>query len=148
MAKGRSILVVEDDFGARTIVKTILGQKGYEVSEAANGNEALEILKTQSFDLIILDLMMPGISGYDVVVHLKQKPETQNIPIIMLTAKSESNDVLRGYKEFGCDYYITKPFTSAQLLQGVDLVLTSDEQKVYTIEDPDDSDDEPSSDPL
>lgn len=148
MSKSSSILVVEDDFGARTIVKTILSGKGYAVTDAANGNEALDILKERSFDLIILDLMMPGLSGYDVVVHLKQRPETQNIPVIMLTAKSESADVLRGYRDFGCDYYITKPFTSAQLLQGVELVLTSDEKKVYTIEDPDDSDDESSSEPI
>lgn len=145
MAQKASILVVEDDFGARTIVKTILSGKGYTVTDCANGNEALEILQDKTFDLIVLDLMMPGLSGYDVVVHLKQRPETQNIPVIMLTAKSESSDVLRGYRDFGCDYYITKPFTSAQLVQGVELVLSTDDKTVYTIEDPDDSDDESSS---
>ena len=142
MSTSASILVVEDDFGARTIVKTILSGKGYAVTDCANGNEALEILKTSIFDLIVLDLMMPGLSGYDVVVHLKQRPETQNIPVIMLTAKSESTDVLRGYRDFGCDYYITKPFTSAQLIQGIELVLSQDEKPVYSIDDPDDPDDE------
>ena len=137
MTEQKSILVVEDDFGARTVVKTILMGKGYKISECANGNEALEVLKDNTFDLIILDLMMPGMSGYDVMVHLKQRPETQNIPVIMLTAKSESDDVLTGYRDYACDYYITKPFTSAQLLQGVALVLSEEEDsKAIQIDEP------------
>lgn len=134
MEQKPSILVVEDDFGARTVVKTILMGKGYRITECANGNEALEALMSSTFDLIVLDLMMPGMSGYDVMVHLKQRPATQNIPVIMLTAKSESEDVLAGYRDYACDYYITKPFTSAQLLQGVELVLSS-EQDVVEMED-------------
>ncbi len=70
--------------------------------------------------------MMPGMSGYDVVVHLKQKPETQNIPVIMLTAKSEPEDLITGYKDFAVDYYIPKPFTTRQLLAGINLILGSD----------------------
>ncbi len=138
MANDASILVVEDDFGARTVVKTILMGKGYRITESANGNEALEVLKDNTFDLIILDLMMPGMSGYDVMVHLKQHPATQNIPVIMLTAKSEDEDVLAGYRDFACDYYITKPFTSAQLLQGVQLVLSDEDELAPTKAPPSD----------
>jgi len=123
MSNVKNVLIVEDDFGARTIAKTILSSAGYQVAEAANGQEALDIIAEQKFDAIVLDLMMPVMSGYDVVVRLKQQPETQNIPVIMLTAKGEDEDILTGYRDFACDYYITKPFTSGQLIQGVKLVL-------------------------
>jgi DNA-binding response OmpR family regulator len=66
-------------------------------------------------------------SGYDVAIAMKQKPEMQNIPIIMLTAKEDPEDVLKGYKDYGVEYYITKPFTTKQLIAGVKLVLTDAE---------------------
>ena len=122
-ASKKKILVVEDDFGARTIAKTILVSAGYEVSEAVNGQEALEVVETETFDAFVVDLMMPVMSGYDFVVHIKQRVETQNTPVIMLTAKGDDEDIIAGYRDFACDYYITKPFTSAQLIQGVRLVL-------------------------
>jgi two-component system alkaline phosphatase synthesis response regulator PhoP len=122
---GPTILVVDDDYDCRTMVQTILKSTGYQAEAAASGPEALEMLKSQIPDLIILDIMMPEMSGYDVVVHLKQKVETQNIPVMMLTAKAEADDVLTGYKDYGVDYYITKPFTTRQLLAGIKLVLAS-----------------------
>ncbi len=129
MTAKRNILVVEDDFGTRTVIKTILSANGYTVTDCCNGKEALTAVTQQTFDLIVLDIMMPEMSGYDVVVHLKQKPETQNIPIVMVTAKAEAEDLLAGYRDYGVDYYITKPFTTAQLLQGIQLVLDSGEEK-------------------
>jgi CheY-like chemotaxis protein len=118
-----SIMIVDDDDDNRAVVKTILTSNGYEVSEAAGGKQALEILKSHTPALILLDIMMPEMSGYDVVVHLKQQPSTQNIPIIMLTAKGEADDLIAGYKDYGVDYYITKPFTTRQLVAGIKLVL-------------------------
>ena len=88
----------------------------------------MDMLKTFRPAAIILDVMMPGMSGYDVVVHLKQNPDTQNIPVIMLTAKGEPEDLITGYKDYGVEYYITKPFTSRQLLAGIKLILDSEQE--------------------
>ena len=126
MSEQKSILVVDDDFDCRTLVRTVLTSNGFKVSECADGTEALEKLKTFPADLVVLDIMMPGLSGYDVVVHMKQRPETQNIPIIMLTAKGEPEDMITGYKDFQVDYYIPKPFTSRQLISGIKLILDSE----------------------
>jgi two-component system phosphate regulon response regulator PhoB len=119
----QTILVVDDDADCRSVVNTVLASSGYKVIEASDGYEALKTLKTMSPDLIVLDIMMPGLSGYDVVIHMKQRPETQNIPIVMLTAKGEYDDVISGYNEYSVDYYISKPFTSKQLISGIKLVL-------------------------
>ncbi len=120
---GQKVLIVDDDYDTRTVVKTILVGSGYEVEEADSGQAALDALENFDPELIVLDVMMPGMSGYDVVVHLKQKPETQNIPIIMLTAKSEPEDLITGYKDYAVDYYIPKPFTTRQLLSGIELII-------------------------
>ncbi len=125
---GQKILIVDDDYDTRTVVKTILVGSGYQVEEAASGQEALDALENFDPELIVLDVMMPGMSGYDVVVHLKQKPETQNIPIIMLTAKSEPEDLITGYKDYAVDYYIPKPFTTRQLLSGIELIIGPEEE--------------------
>lgn len=121
----KPILVVDDDADSRAMVKTILTGNGYEVEECENGKQALERLTQIEPALMVLDIMMPEMSGYDVVVHMKQRPETQNIPILMLTAKGEDEDVIAGYKDYMVDYYITKPFTTRQLLTGIKLVLGS-----------------------
>ncbi|MCC6933233.1 MAG: response regulator [Deltaproteobacteria bacterium] len=123
MTDNYSILVVDDDEDTRVLVKTILTSNGFSVRDAKDGTEALELLKGDKPSLVILDVMMPGLSGYDVVVRMKQKPDTQNIPIMMLTAKANPDDVLSGYKDYGVEYYITKPFTTRQLLAGIKLVL-------------------------
>jgi DNA-binding response OmpR family regulator len=120
---GKNILIVDDDVDCRTLVKAVLAGHGYQVEQASDGYEALERLKSYTPDLMVLDIMMPGLSGYDVVVHMKQRPETQNIPIVMLTAKGEYDDMIVGYSEYQVDYYIPKPFTSRQLLSGIKLIL-------------------------
>lgn len=122
-APAQTILVVDDDADCRSVVNTVLANSGYKVIEACDGYEALKTLETMHPDLIVLDIMMPGLSGYDVVIHMKQRPETQNIPIVMLTAKGEYEDVISGYNEYSVDYYISKPFTSKQLISGIKLVL-------------------------
>lgn len=123
MSENRTILVVDDDEDNRTLVKTILTSNGYVVEDAPGGAEALDQMKKAAPALVVLDLMMPEVSGYDVLIHMKQRPETQNIPVILLTAKGEAEDVLTGYKDYGVEYYITKPFTSRQLLAGIKLYL-------------------------
>lgn len=118
-----SVLVVDDDADCRALVSAVLLNGGYQVEQAADGQEALEVLAEFKPAVIVLDVMMPRLNGYEVLMHLKQRPETQNIPVVMLTAKGEDEDLLRGYGEYQVDYYITKPFTSRQLLAGLKLVL-------------------------
>src|SRR5262249_4816551 len=124
-APKKTILVVDDDGDCRSLVQAVLVSNGYQVEQSADGREAVERLKTLTPDLVVLDIMMPVMSGYDVVVHMKQRPETQNIPIIMLTAKGEYEDMILGYSEYQVDYYIPKPFTSRQLISGIKLILDS-----------------------
>jgi two-component system alkaline phosphatase synthesis response regulator PhoP len=118
----KSIMVVDDNPDIITIVRTILEGKGYSVFSASSGPELLELLKDQKPDLIILDIMMPEMDGLEVLTRLKGMAETATIPVILLTAKVQYEDVLGGYK-LGADYYITKPFTSTQLVNGINLLL-------------------------
>ncbi|MFQ5917213.1 MAG: PleD family two-component system response regulator [Candidatus Binatia bacterium] len=122
MDNKRTIMVVDDNPDIVTIVKTILEVKGYVVQSAFSGQEVLNLLEEQKPDLIILDVMMPQMDGLEVLTRLKGDPGTASIPIILLTAKVQYEDVLGGYK-MGADYYITKPFTSTQLINGINLLL-------------------------
>ena len=118
----RTIMVVDDNPDIITIVKTILEGKGYQVLSASGGQELLNLLTERKPDLIILDIMMPEMDGLEVLGRLKAVTETASIPVILLTAKVQYEDVLGGYK-LGADYYITKPFTSTQLVNGINLLL-------------------------
>jgi two-component system alkaline phosphatase synthesis response regulator PhoP len=118
----RTIMVVDDSPDIITIVKTILEGKGYQVLSASSGQELLNLLTDRKPDLIILDIMMPEMDGLEVLGRLKAVTETASIPVILLTAKVQYEDVLGGYK-LGADYYITKPFTSTQLVNGINLLL-------------------------
>lgn len=117
-----TIMIVDDNLDIVTIVKTILEGKGYNVLCAYSGPELFTRLEAQKPDLIILDIMMPQMDGLEVLTRLKETPDTSTIPVILLTAKVQYEDVLGGYK-LGADYYITKPFTSTQLLNGINLLL-------------------------
>ena len=119
----KTIMVVDDNPDIITIVRTILEGKGYNVMSAYSGPELLtRLLEEQKPDLIVLDIMMPQMDGLEVLTRLKGAPDTASIPVILLTAKVQYEDVLGGYK-LGADYYITKPFTSTQLLNGINLLL-------------------------
>ena len=118
----KTIMVVDDNPDIVTIVKTILEGKGYTVQCAYNGQEVFTLLQEQRPDLIVLDIMLPQMDGLEVLTRLKGAPETSSIPVILLTAKVQYEDVLGGYK-LGADYYITKPFTSTQLINGINLLL-------------------------
>ncbi len=122
MEKNKTVMVVDDNPDIVTIVKTILEGKGYGVQSAYSGQEVFNLLSEQKPDLIILDIMMPQMDGLEVLTRLKGEPTTSTIPVILLTAKVQYEDVLGGYK-MGADYYITKPFTSTQLLNGINLLL-------------------------
>ena len=116
------ILVVDDNEDVVHITASFLTAKGYDVQTALDGARALELVATQPPDCVLLDVMMPNMSGIEVLNRLKEDPTTSHIPVILITAKSRDEDVLTGYKE-GADYYITKPFSAQQLIYGVRLVL-------------------------
>jgi two-component system phosphate regulon response regulator PhoB len=116
------ILVIDDEKDILDLVEYNLKQNGYKVSCIATGEEALESAITMKPDLILLDLMLPGVDGFDVCKELKSQPDTKDIPVIMLTAKSEDIDVVTGL-ELGADDYITKPFSPRVLIARVRAIL-------------------------
>jgi two-component system phosphate regulon response regulator PhoB len=121
MAKER-ILVVEDDEDILQLLKYNLTKEGYQITGAASGEEALKIIKPDLPDLVLLDLMLPGMDGLEVCRLLKQEAKTSRIPIIMLTAKGEEADIVTGL-ELGADDYITKPFSPRVMLARLRSVL-------------------------
>ncbi len=120
-SEGR-ILVVEDDINLRTILKMQLERAGYEVRAAEDGEGALRCVDEERPDLILLDVMMPGMNGYEVCRRLKSDIGTANIPIIMLTARSEQEDRIRGLAG-GANDYLTKPYEVEELLVRVRNIL-------------------------
>ena len=116
----KHILVAEDDSNILTGLKDTLESEGYRVTTAVDGLEALALLRGHTYDLIILDIMMPGKSGYDVCREIRSHNE--DLPVIMLTAKSEEIDKVVGL-ELGADDYITKPFGVHELLARISAVL-------------------------
>jgi two-component system alkaline phosphatase synthesis response regulator PhoP len=119
---GDTILVVDDSEDIALISARMLTQRGFAVITTCDGQEALAIIARQRPSCLLLDVMMPRMSGLEVLQALKADPATASIPVIMVTAKTSDDDVLHGYQQ-GADYYITKPFTADQLLYGVNLVL-------------------------
>ncbi|MBW2040328.1 MAG: response regulator [Deltaproteobacteria bacterium] len=119
---GEKILVVDDEEDILELVRYNLAQEGYQVTSVTSGEEALKQVRTGVPDLIILDLMLPGVDGLDVCKQLKNDTRTAHIPIVMLTAKGEETDIVIGL-ELGADDYITKPFSPKVLLARVKAVL-------------------------
>ncbi|MFH1003440.1 MAG: response regulator transcription factor [Chloroflexota bacterium] len=116
---GQKILVVDDEAKIVNIVRAYLEREGYQVLAAHDGRTALELARQQSPDLIVLDLMLPEVSGWDVCRTLRQ---TSSVPIIMLTARDEDTDKIVGL-ELGADDYLTKPFNPKELVSRVRAVL-------------------------
>ena len=121
MAKER-ILVVDDEEDILELVGYNLAREGYRIICATSGEETLKIAKSEPPDLILLDLMLPGIDGLEVTKSLKNDAKTRHIPIIMLTAKGEEADIVTGL-ELGADDYITKPFSPRILVARVRAVI-------------------------
>jgi two-component system phosphate regulon response regulator PhoB len=129
MSKGQ-ILVVDDEEDILELVKYNLTTEGYEVKTAGTGEEALRMVKSGRADLMVLDLMLPGINGLDVAKQIKSNPWIAGIPIIMLTAKGEESDVVTGL-ELGADDYITKPFSPKILNARVNAVIRRHKETVH-----------------
>jgi two-component system alkaline phosphatase synthesis response regulator PhoP len=126
MAKEK-ILVVDDEEDILELLKYNLSREGYQVSCTTSGEKTLNLVKTETPDLILLDLMLPGMDGLEVARRLKDNPNTKNVPIVMLTAKGEEADIVTGL-ELGADDYITKPFSPRILLARVRAVLRRKEK--------------------
>ena len=116
------VLAVDDNPDSITIMQSILESRGYQVAVALTGADALEQIQRDAPDVVLLDIMMPEISGLDVLQQMKSDVNTSRIPVILVTAKTHDEDLMSGY-QYGADYYITKPFTAQQLLYGIELVL-------------------------
>jgi two-component system phosphate regulon response regulator PhoB len=116
------ILVVDDEEDILELVRFHLAREGYELSLAASGEDALKKIKRERFDLVVLDLMLPGLDGLEVAKTLKNDPKAKSIPILMLTAKGEDADIVTGL-ELGADDYVTKPFSPRVLIARVKAVL-------------------------
>lgn len=119
-----TILIVEDEATIREVLQRYLLREGFHVLEARDGYEAMDHLETASPDLVLLDLMLPGIDGLTITQNLRRSSnaEKQNIPIIMLTAKGETSDRIRGL-DIGADDYIAKPFSPSEVVSRVNAVL-------------------------
>jgi two-component system, OmpR family, alkaline phosphatase synthesis response regulator PhoP len=132
------ILVVDDEEDILELVRYNLSKEGYKILCAASGEEGLNIARDQTPDLIVLDLMLPGLDGLDVTRRLKGDNATQKIPIVMLTARGEESDIITGL-ELGAEDYVTKPFSPKVLVARIRAVLrrnikdTSEEKDVLTI---------------
>ena len=133
MINKKRILVVDDEKDLCDILSLNLHMAGYEVEASYSAEEALDI-EIESFDLLILDVMMEGMSGFDMAKVLKKNPTTASIPIIFLTAKDTEDDILKGFG-LGADDYISKPFLLREVLARVKAVLARTSKKLDKQED-------------
>jgi two-component system, OmpR family, alkaline phosphatase synthesis response regulator PhoP len=122
VAKKEKILVIEDEADILELMLYNLSREGYRTAGSAHGDEGLKRARVEAPDLILLDLMLPGLSGLEVCRRLKTAPETRDVAVIMVTAKGEPDDIVAGL-EAGADDYITKPFSPKVLLARVRAVL-------------------------
>lgn len=128
MADKRKILVVDDEEDLRDLISYNLAKEGFDVTTATDGAEALSAIRKTHFDLVVLDLMLPGLQGMELCRIIRNNPKTENLPIIMLTAKGEEVDRILGL-ETGADDYISKPFSPRELIARIRAVLRRTAQK-------------------
>jgi two-component system phosphate regulon response regulator PhoB len=121
MSKKR-IVIVEDERDMADLVATRLLREGYKVDVAYDGSQGFELIRSQPPDLVVLDLMLPGMPGTQIAARLRDDPRTAGIAILMLTARSEESDIVVGLK-FGADDYVTKPFSMSVLVARIDALL-------------------------
>ena len=122
MKKNR-ILIVEDEESLLKLESILLSSKGYSVTGVMDGKSALDEISARKPDLVVLDIMLPEMDGFEVCKRIKENPETAGIPVVMLTAKKNSQDYARGM-QVGADAYVTKPFKSAQVIELIEGLLS------------------------
>lgn len=119
----KRILVVDDQPALRRLMDVVLSEAGFEVQLAEGGAEALEAVRAAPPEVCVLDVMMPRVNGWHVLEALRADPATEDLPVVMLTAKGDPRDRLRGW-ELGCDAYLPKPFDPPDVVNEVMAVLT------------------------
>lgn len=117
-----TVMIVEDEEALATLLQYNLEKEGYDVISATDGEEAGLLLRENQPDLLLLDWMLPGVSGIELCRRLRGRPETRNLPVIMITARGEESDRIRGL-DTGADDYITKPFSTSELLARIRAVM-------------------------
>ena len=128
MAEPKKILAVDDEKSIVMVIRVNLEFEGYEVMEAYDGVQALELIAEEKPDLIVLDIMMPEMDGWKVLSHIRENPETEDLPVVMLTALTQDRDIEEATM-LGADVYLTKPFEPEELVLTVKRMLAmSDEQ--------------------
>ena len=134
----KKILAVDDEKHILRLVQINLEKAGYEVVTGTNGREAVEKVRSEKPELVVMDVMMPEMDGFEALKQLKADPETANIPVIMLTAKAQDADVFHGWQS-GADLYLTKPFNPMELLTFVKRIFDAkgdaDGDKTYEIDE-------------
>jgi len=120
----KKILAVDDEKNIVRLVQINLEKQGYEVVTASDGREALKKVEEENPDLIVLDVMMPYMDGFEVLQNLRRNPATREIPVIMLTAKAQDADIFKGWAS-GVDCYLTKPFQPSELLTFIKRIFDS-----------------------
>jgi twitching motility two-component system response regulator PilH len=118
------ILVVDDSSTYRQMISEVLAGQGHEIALAVNGADGLEKITSFRPDLVVLDVVMPEMNGYDVCRNLRKDPATQNLPVLMCSSKDEASDLYWGKKQ-GASAYLVKPFDSAELLATVEQLLAT-----------------------
>lgn len=118
----RKILLAEDEEVLRLLIQDTLEDEGYAIDEAENGVQALELFQQNQYDLLVLDYMMPGMTGIEVTEKIRQQSHRANVKIMMLTAKSQHKDV-EDAKQAGVDYFLSKPFRPVQLVQMIGEIM-------------------------
>jgi DNA-binding response OmpR family regulator len=118
----RKILVVDDDPTMVKLINVNLKLNNYSVVEATSGEQALDVLAGEPLDLVVLDIMMPGVDGWEVLTRVRGNPVTEEMPVILVTAKTQDSDVIRGW-ELGADEYVIKPFNPLLLVEVIKMVL-------------------------
>lgn len=118
----KKILIVEDDQHIRKLLTILIRKDDVEIDEAIEGNEALQKLHDNHYDLVILDIMMPNVDGYSILKQLREVPATAQLPVIIVSAKTEDKDLMKGYS-MGANYFITKPFEPQDLIHSIELIL-------------------------
>jgi DNA-binding response OmpR family regulator len=123
----RRVLIVDDDPAIQRVLSQTLQLEGHEITIAGDGQEAIDKLDGYLPDVVILDVMMPRMNGYEVLAKIRSDQRTANLPVILLTAKSSIEDVWQGWHA-GVDYYMTKPFDVEELLRFLEFVFAGGEQ--------------------
>jgi len=128
----RRIVYIEDEFDMIDLVRVILGQKGYEVVGAIGGREGLTLVQQELPDLVLLDLMMPDMDGWEVYQQIRAEETTREIPVIIITAKAQNIDKVLGLNIAKVDDYISKPFSPQDLIDSVENVIAKQAEASVT----------------